>query len=193
MFQIYSNSIGGRALIAVMLVSVFSGCASQSRSTYPVLEQTLSTDDELDCLGLDDGILKANAIRDAIFREHGDVINEAVLGSVLEIAVDPVFGTLQSILAAVRTSKSAKKYIEAAVAAGSRMEQLLEYKERDACPSGPTAIPELTDTDVLNGLRDLELQLEGAEVNGKDYIVARRALLDNLRPLPNSDRDGDTQ
>jgi len=182
MLQISSNSITGSALIALMLVSVFSGCATEPRSTYPVLEQTLSTDDGLDCLELDDGILKANAIRDAIFKEHGDVIDGAVMGSALEIAVDPVFGTMQSVFNAVSVSRRAAKYIEAAAAAGSRMEQLLEYKEGDDCPSGPTAIPDLTDTQVLNELRNLESQLESAEVNGKDYIAARRALLDNLRP-----------
>ena len=167
------------ALAATILV--LSGCASEPRSTYPVLEQTLAMDEKLVCVGMDDEILKANAIRDAIFEEHGDVIEQAVVGAAIDLAIDPVTGVLASIFNAGHTSRRTKAYIEAAAAAGVRMEQLLEYKNRDGCPSGPTAIPGLTDTLVLDKLRKLQSQLESEEVSGKSYISARRELLDDLR------------
>jgi hypothetical protein len=181
MSQISTKSRQTGALVAAMLAAVLSGCASEPRSTYPILEQTLATDEKLDCLRLDDEILKANAIRDAIFEEHGDVIETALISSAIDLAIDPLSGVLGSIFTAGSTSRSVKTYIEAAAAAGLRMQQLLEYKQRDNCPSGPTALPELTDTLVLNSLRKLQSQLENEEVEGKNYISARRELLDNLR------------
>lgn len=158
-----------------------AGCASQPLSTYPVLERTLESDAALDCAGLDDEILKANAIRDAIYKEHGDVIQEAVIGSAVMIAVNPIQGVFDSIIAAGSASKGAKKYTEAATAAGARMEQILTDKKRDDCPTGPTADPELTDTLILNELRNLHSRLEKEEMNGKNYLLARRELLDGLR------------
>lgn len=169
------------ALIAVILAAMLCGCASEPRSIYPVFEQTLESDAALDCSGLDDEILKANAIRDAIFEEHGDVMDEAILSSAVNIATDPIFGAMHSIFIAGSASKAAKEYIEAASAAGVRMEQLLIYKERDDCLTGPTANPELTDTLVLNELRNLQSQFENEEVSEKSYILARRELLDSLR------------
>jgi hypothetical protein len=166
--------------LPIALVAVLCGCATPL-STYPVLEETLMSDVSLDCGELDDEILKANAIRDAIFEEHGDVIQDTVLGSAALIAQDPISGILMSILASRTTSKAAKTYIEAAAAAGMRMEQLLVYKERDHCPDGPNADPERTDIQVLNDLTALETQLENEEVSSKAYISRRRELIDGLR------------
>ena len=127
----------------LFLMAILFGCGSQPRSEYPVLAQTVDSDTNLGCTGLEDELLKANALRDAIFEEHGDVIREATLreatfGSALILAGDPVFGILSGMLGAATISKQTKPYIEAAAAAALRMEQLLVYKERDDCPSGPT-------------------------------------------------------
>lgn len=163
------------------LIVTIAGCASQPVSTYPVLERNLETDAALDCAGLGDQILKANAIRDAIYEEHSDVIEDAVLESAANIAIDPVIGAFESLFAAGSASRAAKKYMEAATAAGVRMEQLLIYKERDDCPTGATADPALTDALVLNELRNLQSELEQEEINDKNYLTARRQLLDDLR------------
>ena len=166
--------------LLIGIVATLSSCATPL-STYPVLEKTLESDVSLNCTGFDDEILKANAIRDAIFVEHGDVLEDAVLGTAFSIAMDPIAGLLSSILHARSTSKAAKAYIEAAASAGMRMEQLLVYKERDGCPSGPNADPDQTDTQVLNDLLGLEARLENEDVSPKTYISGRRELIDSLR------------
>jgi len=78
-------------------------------------------------------------------------------------------------------SNESKHYIEAAAAAGLRMEQLLVYKERDDCPSGPTGNQDLTDTIVLAQLQDIRSQLDQQEITPKQYISERQRLLDGLR------------
>lgn len=169
------------ALFWLPFLSVFLiGCGSQPRSTHPVLVQVLESDAELDCAGFDDELLKANALRDAIYEEHGDVILDTSLGSAVDIATEPISGVLIGILNAASTSKAAKRYIEAAAAAGLRMEQLLDYKERDNCPSSPTADRSLTDSRILKDLQELKSRLDQQAVNAKQYNSERRKLLDDL-------------
>lgn len=164
-----------------ILSAVLTACGLQPRSTYPVLEQTVESDADLDCAGFDDELLKANAIRDAVFEEHGDVINDAYLGTAVDIALDPITGIISGIGTGLSTSKASKTYLEVAAAAGVRMEQMLVYKEEHNCPSGPTGDPSLTDFTVLIKLQDLESQLRQQKVTEKQYISQRRILLDGLR------------
>ena len=169
------------ALGMTLLCAVLTACGSQPRSTYPVLEQTVESDAFLDCAGFDDELLKANAIRDAIFAEHGDVISDAYLSSTMDIVMDPVSGLLGALIGGISTSNASKKYLEAAAAAGLRMEQMLVSKVEHTCPSGPTGDPSLTDSTVLNKLQKLESQLFQGEITQKQYISERRKLLDDLR------------
>jgi hypothetical protein len=118
-----------RRHLTVLWVVLFSatlpGCATQPRSTYPVLEQTVASDADLDCAGFDDGLLNANAIRDAIHEEHGDVINAVLLSAALDVSmvpIEPVSGMLLGMLDALVASKAIKAYVEAATAAELRME-----------------------------------------------------------------------
>lgn len=168
-------------LWTVFLLAILIGCGSQPRSTYPVLAQTVDSDADLDCGGFDDELLKANAIRDAVFDEHGDVIGEAAFVTAADIATEPISGILFGLIRGLSTSKASKIYLEAAAAAGLRMEQMLVYKERNNCPSGPTGDPSLPDSTVLSMLQDLESQLRQEEITQKLYISERRILLDGLR------------
>lgn len=170
-----------RNLWALCASAILIGCSSQPRSTYPVLVQTVESDNELDCLGFDDELLKANAIRDAVFDEHFDVIDDAVLDSAMDIAIEPISGILAGLIRSLSVSSASKTYIEAAAAAGLRMEQMLVYKERDNCPSGETGDANLTDSAVLHRLQDLESQLRQQEITEKQYVSERRATLDSLR------------
>lgn len=165
----------------VVLLAILSACGSQPRSTYPVLERTVESDANLDCPGFDDELLKANAIRDAIYEEHGDVIGDAVLASTLDVLTDPVTGLFSTVLRGSSASVATRKYAEAAIAAGQRMEQLLIYKEQRSCPSGPTGTPGLTDNDALATLQDLQRQLHQQEISQKVFLQQRRQLLDDLR------------
>lgn len=167
--------------LAVLLLAVLAGCGSQPRSTYPVLAQTVESDADMDCTGFDDELLKANAIRDAIFEEHGDVISDAYWGTALDVAAEPISGVLFGMIRALSTSKASKTYLEPAAAAGLRMEQMLVYKEQSNCPSGPTGDPNLSDSIVLIKLQDLESQLRQESITQKQYISERRMLLDDLR------------
>lgn len=164
-----------------MLLAILVGCSSQPLSVYPVLEQTLESDADLDCPAFDDELLKANAIRDAVFEEHGEVIGGAYASTALDVVSDPVSGVLFGIMRSTSVSKATKTYIEAAAAAGLRMEQLLEYKQRDNCPSGPTGDPDMTDTTALIALQDLESKLGREEITQKKYLQDRKKLLDALR------------
>ena len=168
-------------LWGLVILGILVGCGAQPRSTYPVLEEVVESDADLDCAGFDDDLLKANALRDAIFEEHGDVIRDAVLYSAVDILGNPVAGIFSGVIGAAILSKESKHYIEAAAAAGLRMEQLLVYKERDDCPSGPTGNPDLTDSIILAQLQDLGSQLDQQDITPKQYISERRKLLDGLR------------
>ncbi len=168
-------------LWTVFLLAILIGCGSQPRSTSPVLAQTVDSDADLDCTGFDDELLKANAIRDAVLDEHGDVIAGATLETAGNIVTEPISGVLFGLIKGLSVSKASKTYLEAAVAAGLRMEQLLEYKERSDCPSGPTGDPSLTDSTALIKLHDLESQLRQEEITQKQYVSERRRLLDGLR------------
>ena len=138
-----------RRILWILCVSaILSGCSSQPRSTYPVLAQIVESDDELDCSGFDDELLKANAIRDAVFDEHGDVMADAVLNSAAGIVEEPISGFLFGLIRGLSASKASKTYLEAAAAAGLRMEQMLIYKDRDNCPNGPTGDSSLTDSNA---------------------------------------------
>ena len=166
--------------LAVLLLAVLAGCGTQPRSTYPVLAQTVESDAGMDCTGFDDELLKANAIRDAIFEEHEDVISDAYWATATDVAAGPsavLFGMIRGL----STSKASKTYLEAAAAAGLRMEQMLVYKEQSNCPSGPTGDPSLSDSIVLIKLQDLESQLRQESITQKQYISERRMLLDDLR------------
>jgi hypothetical protein len=167
--------------LAVLLLAVLAGCVSQPRSTYPVLAQTVESDADMDCTGFDDELLKANAIRDAILEEHGVVIGAAYLGTAVDVATEPISGVLLGMIRGLSTSKARKKYIEAAAAAGLRMEQMLVYKEQKNCPSGPTGDPSLSDSITLIKLQDLESQLRQESITQRQYISERRMLLDDLR------------
>lgn len=180
-FQQFHSSRYLRAIWPLLISVLLAGCSAQPRSTYPVLEQSLESDIELGCTNLEDELLKANAIRDAIFEEHGDVISEAYMSSALDVVSEPITGVIFSVIRGMSTSRSSKKYLEAAAAASFRMERLLVLMIDKQCPTGPNEDPAMTDSQVLSELRLLESQLDREEISNKEYLEARKVLLDTLR------------
>ena len=171
------------SLIIVLSVAL-TGCASRSASSYPVLEQTKESDDDLTCRLLDEDILEANALRDQILDEHGDVIRDAVAGTAVDAVFDPVGAIMNGVWKSVSVSSSAKQYTAATAAAGSRMQQLLVYKREKNCPSGVTANPMMDDYMILDGLEDAEKRFASGMITDKEYIEERVDLLNEARPDP---------
>jgi hypothetical protein len=170
-----------RGIIYTILI-MLTLCSCAHRSTYPVLPTTTERDPELTCPELDDEILKANALRDAIYDEHGEVLTQAVAEAALDTVfyTDPVFAAIDIFELGLRRNKL-KQYIEAAAAAEQRMQQVLTEKDQRSCPSGPTADETLTDSLILGRLRDLDEQLQREELQGSEYSKQRRELFDALR------------
>jgi hypothetical protein len=135
----------------------------------------------LGCNELEDELLKANAIRDAIYEEHGDVLKDAYASTALDMAIDPVSGLLGSVINGALTYKESTAYIEAEVAAGLRMEQILVYKTQRDCPSGETGDSSQTERVLLKQLTDLEIQLSEEEITQEKYVSERRTILDLIR------------
>lgn len=171
----------GTAAQTMLLAIALAACATRELSQYPVLEPVLAADAQRDCASLDDEILKANAIRDAIYDEHGDVISGAVAGSALEIAMDPLTGSVTSLLGATATSKASKRYMRAAGASEARMQKLLENKQAKSCPSGPSAKAGLSDELMLERLQHQEQSLANKTISRGQFLRARRELFDDLR------------
>ncbi len=169
------------AMMVLLAAGVLSGCGSQPRSEYPLLEPSLASDAALDCAGLDDQLLKANALRDAIYAEHGDVMGGAVVATAVDVAAEPVTGVLFGMLAAASASKASKKYLRAATAAEQRMEALLADKAARTCTSGPTEDPDMTDSLVLGALQEKKALFKQKHITQQQYDSERRKLLDELR------------
>lgn len=95
--------------------------------------------------------------------------------------MDPLLGAVSSVLQGAAASRAASRYMEAADAAGMRMEQMLIYKERDACPSTPTEDPQLTESQALQKLHELASRLDRGVIDAKQYLTDRKIVLDALR------------
>ena len=161
-----------------MIMVLLCGCAAAPpKSQYPVLSTTTENDMEFSCSEMDDEILKANAVRDAIFAERGAYIADKTANAVSNLALiqSPILMVFDLLtLGTLNKTERHENYIEALLAATQRLRQLLIYKQDRGCPSGPTADPELTDNLILAQLQDLERQLEEEEITEKEAVKRAR-------------------
>ena len=115
------------SLIIVLSVAL-TGCASRSASSYPVLEQTKESDDDLTCRLLDEDILEANALRDQILDEHGDVIRDAVAGTAVDAGRGSDKGaTCSVVLSSIRPTQfwSLTQYFSVITAAANSVQTMI--------------------------------------------------------------------
>ena len=85
------------------------------------------------------------------------------------------------ILRERRTEEGSGQYMEAAGAAGQRLERLLIYKDERSCPTGRTQDSMMTDSTILADLMFGREELRNDEVSHGQYASDRRRLLDALR------------
>ncbi len=166
--------------LLVALAATVIGCAQQP-SQFPILEVETAHDASLACDGLEDQLLRANALRDAIMREHGDVLAANVFSDATNVAFDPVFGTVEAVVSAPFRQKRYDHYREAAAAAESRIVHVLELRVTRPCRSGPTTDPALDERQIHEALRDLDARAAAKTLSTREYRQQRRALLDSVR------------
>ena len=171
----------GNLLLIVSIFAMQLGCTGlEYRSRYPVVPKVTDRDPDLSCELLDDEILRANALRDAIYEEHNDVLDEAEIEAWDIISAtrrEPEDIFVDMLLDELAEEDRSGEYMEAAGAAGQRLEQLLIYKEDRSC-SGPTSDLESSILTALSASRD---QVRTGELNTVQYASRRRELLDALR------------
>jgi len=170
-----------KLVLSVLACGLLDGCAGANyRSRYPILPKVTDRDQALSCSSIDDEILRANALRDAIYDEYTDVLDEAEIETWDIISAtrrDPQDAFLDMILGEIELEASSEQYMEAAGAAGQRLEQLLIYKDERSC-SGPTSDLE---SSILAELITNREQLRNGELSTDQYASRRRELLDALR------------
>lgn len=173
------------ACLGVLICTVLCSCTGiQYRSQYPLLPRVTDRDPGLSCASLDDEILRANALRDAIYEEYSDVLDEEEIEAwdvIRDVQRDPKDAFIDAIFRELRSQERSGQYMQAAAAAGQRLEQLLTYKDERTCTTGPTNDSSLTDTIILENLLSIREQLRAGELTSDEYASQRRNLLDMLR------------
>jgi len=177
-----------KTISTVLISAALGGCVmSRYTSQYPILPQVTDRDPGLSCTLLDDEILRANALRNAIYEEHGDFMDQA---EEMETGAWDIYRAAQHnprgaivdwILRERRTEDRSGQYMEAAGPAGQRLEQLLIYKDERGCPTGRTQDSMMTDSTILADLMFVREELRNDEVSHSQYASDRRQLLDTLR------------
>lgn len=174
------SSLSKLALSCLLVLSAaLSACVIQSQ--FPVLPSESGGDAVLDCDGLEDELLRANALRDAILDEHGDVLALVVTTDVLEMLQPSVIDAV--ILAATLPGelRQLREYREAAAAAEARLIHVLTLKEARPCPTGLPQDSTRTEGQILSELEDLDRRIDEEELSQQAYRRERRELLDSIR------------
>jgi hypothetical protein len=167
----------GAALVGCLALG--GGCMYTSQ--FPVLTVQSERDEALDCDDLEDELLRANALRDAIMEEHGDVLARDVAGGALDVAIDPVLGAATTAATAVARRKAYRRYREAAAATEARMIHVLALRAGRACAAVATQDPARTETQILADLEVLERRLDEGMLSDREHRRARKELLDMVR------------
>lgn len=168
--------------LAFTCAIVFGGCAStESGPSYPVLEKQQPSDAYLTCQSIAGDFKAASDLRAEIVDAHGEMISDAVKDSAWGVLTNPSGAITKGVWTAAGVSQQAAEYATAAAAAGQRMEQLLRYKRDKDCSPLQTRDPSLTDDEILDLLDDLRAKLDAGEIEDKEYVQQRAALLDKMR------------
>lgn len=170
------------ALSCLLVLSAALSACALNQSQFPVLPSESGGDAVLDCDGLEDELLRANALRDAILDEHGDVLALVVTGDVLDVLLSPVIGSIIITAATLPGElRQLREYREAAAAAEARLIHVLTLKEARPCPAGLPQDSTRTEGQILSELEDLDRRIDEEELSQQAYRRERRKLLDSIR------------
>jgi hypothetical protein len=161
------------------ITTVLAACALTSQ--FPVLEVETERDAVLGCAGLEDELLRANALRDAILAEHGDLLASDAVGISTGIMTDPLIGGIATAAALPSQRRRYRQLQVAAGAAEARMIHVLTLREDEACPVAMSQDPARTERQILADLEHLEHRFSDANLTEREYRRERRELLDLVR------------
>lgn len=165
----------------LLLLAVMSLCGCAIRSEFPVLPATTSHDASYSCAEIDDEIARANALRDAIYKEKWDQ-NAGHAAGVAVGAATSTTHLVVDVLMLPRHANRQKKYREAADATEVRLQHLLIYKRDRQCrPWTGADESTLSEPEVLVGLLDADRNLKAGAISDSQAAAERRRLLDRLR------------
>ena len=173
-YSLQTDCVVGSAVVICLLT--LSACASTSQ--YPILPLESDQDASLSCEDLENELLRANAFRDVILEEQGDVLaTDVAFGAISVATADPLGAALSGVLGL----SSHRQYQEAASAAEARMIHVLTLREARQCPAGPSGDSTRAEQQILAELHGLDQRLSAEELSEQAYREERRELLDALR------------
>ncbi len=173
-YSLQTDCVVGSAVVICLLT--LSACVSTSQ--FPILPLESDQDASLSCEELENELLRANAFRDAILEEQGDVLATDVAFGAIDVATaDPLGAAISGVMG----SRRYRQYQEIVSAAEARMIHVLTLREARQCPAGPSGDSTRAEQQILAELHGLDQRLSAEEVSEQAYREERRELLDALR------------
>ena len=173
-YSLQTDCVVGSAVVICLLT--LSACVSTSQ--FPILPLESAQDASLSCEELENELLRANAFRDAILDEQGDLLATDVAFGAVDVAMaDPLGAALSGVMG----SRRYRQYQEIVSAAEARMIHVLTLREARQCPAGPSGDSTRAEQQILAELHGLDQRLSAEEVSEQVYREERRELLDALR------------
>lgn len=177
-YSLQTDCVVGSAVVICLLT--LSACVSTSQ--FPILPLESDQDASLSCEELENELLRANAFRDAILEEQGDVLATDVAFGAIDVATaDPLGAAISGVTGSWRYRQRYRQYQEVVSAAEARMIHVLTLREARQCPAGPSGDSTRAEQQILAELHGLDQRLSAEEVSEQAYREERRELLDALR------------
>ena len=164
----------------LFLAMALSACASTG-SQFPVLALESDEDAILNCSGLEEELLHANALRDAIFEERGDELTMDILGGAGAVAGVSVIDAVVVGAALPGQIRQYQEYRKALIAAEERMIRVLTLRVARSCQADSSQEPDRTDQQILSELDNLQNGLDEGALSEQEFQDRRRELLDSVR------------
>ncbi|MGH8286048.1 MAG: hypothetical protein ACRETT_09805 [Steroidobacteraceae bacterium] len=160
----------------LLLAGTLAGCQHRQTIAYPKVGDAGPLEAAFDCAALDDAILKGDAVR-WVMRQDGARLltrDERVARTVASVGTGVAAGALCPLcFSPVNLGDEGHAALDRA---DRRLLSLLDLKKKKACDARPTAIPQMTDLDLLDAVVALPKTPVG------ELHAARTRLLDRLRP-----------
>lgn len=173
-YSLQTDCVVGSAVVICLLT--LSACVSTSQ--FPILPLESDQDASLSCEELENELLRANAFRDAILEEQGDVLaTDVAFGAIDVVTADPLGAAISGVMG----SRRYRQYQEIVSAAEARMIHVLTLRKARQCPAGPSGDSTRAEQQILAELHGLDQRLSAEEVSEQAYREERRELLDALR------------
>ena len=177
-YSLQTDCVVGSAVVICLLT--LSACVSTSQ--FPILPLESDQDASLSCEELENELLRANAFRDAILEEEGDVLatelaTDVAGGAFSVVTADPLGAAISGVMG----SRRYRQYQEIVSAAEARMIHVLTLRKARQCPAGPSGDSTRAEQQILDELHGLDQRLSAEEVSEQAYREERRELLDALR------------